>query len=220
MKRHSTQIRRSFRRMNSLACIAALAGSFMTSLPRLVHAASHITPPPVPAILQPPEGHKVFLVGHAIGTQQYVCLSPGTIDPWAAFGPQATLFKRNGEQILTHFLSPNPLESSPNWWESGKSRPTWQNSKDSSAVWGNPIASSSDPQFVAPGAIPWLLVKVVGDQPGPTGGDNLTRATFIQRLNTVDGNKPPATDCVTVGAKALIDYEADYFFYKYGADSE
>ena len=220
MKHRSIPARQFIHRIRLLTCVAALAGSLTASLPQPAHAGHNIELPPMPANLQAPEGHKVFLVGHAVGAQQYVCLFPGTNDPWAPFGPQATLFKRNGKQILTHFLSPNPMESSPNPWESGKSRPAWQDSKDSSTIWGNPIASSSDPAFVAPGAVPWLLLEVVGDQPGPTGGDNLTRTTFIQRLNTVAGSKPPATDCTTVGAKALIDYETDYFFYKYDTDEE
>lgn len=52
---------------------------------------------------------------------------------------------------------------------------------------------------VAPGAIPWLLLEVKGVQAGPSGGDKLTRTTFIQRLNTSGGiapsSKPVAGDC-------------------------
>jgi hypothetical protein len=80
-----------------------------------------------------------------------------------------------------------------------------------------PDASSSDPEFVEPGAIPWLLLKVVGADPGPTGGKRLTRTTFIQRLNTMGGVAPaPSTRCtqsIDVGNKALVPYTADYIFY-------
>jgi hypothetical protein len=41
-----------------------------------------------------------------IGTQDYICLPSG----WTFFGPQATLFNERDEQIITHFLSPNPFE--------------------------------------------------------------------------------------------------------------
>jgi hypothetical protein len=75
-----------------------------------------------------------------------------------------------------------------------------------------PIAASSDAAFVKPGALPWLLVKVVGAQEGPTGGDKLSETTFIHRLNTV-GGVAPSTGC-TFGAMALVPYTAEYFFYK------
>jgi hypothetical protein len=78
------------------------------------------------------------------------------------------------------------------------------------------IQSSSDPNFVAPGAIAWLLVQVVGAQDGPTGGHTLTATTFIQRLNT-SGGVAPSTGCTSstdVSNQAFVPYTADYFFYK------
>ena len=78
------------------------------------------------------------------------------------------------------------------------------------------IASSSNPGFVESGAIPWLLLQVVGAQDGPTGGDKLSETTFIQRLNT-SGGVAPSTGCTLstdVGKKKLVPYTADYFFYK------
>jgi hypothetical protein len=51
---------------------------------------------------------------------------------------------------------------------------------------------------------------------GPTDGDKLKETTFIQRLKT-SGGVAPSTGCALsadVGKKALVDYEADYFFYK------
>jgi hypothetical protein len=148
-------------------------------------------------------------VGHATGTQQYICLPSGSSFAWTLFGPQATLFKDNAKQIITHFLSPNPSESD-------MPRATWQHSNDTSAVWAMAIASSSDPYFVEPDAIPWLLLEVVGDQHGPTGGARLTRTAFIQRLNTSGGIAPLSGCAVStdIGTRALVPYMADYFFYK------
>jgi hypothetical protein len=107
--------------------------------------------PPVPSNLEVPAGHAVFLEGQAVGTQNYVCLPTATGVAWKFLGPQATLFLtfRGGfqQQITTHFLSANPAESAT-------PRPTWQHSFDSSQVWGRAAASSLDPNFVAPGAIP------------------------------------------------------------------
>jgi hypothetical protein len=205
-------------------CATALAMAFMVSLPRPSHA-DPVTPPPVPTNIQVPAGNKVFLKGFAVGTQNYICLPcPNLITPaamcpasgfaWAFFGPQATLFDEDDKQVITHFLSPNPDESGT------PPRATWQHSRDTSAVWGGQAISSSDPDFVAPGAIPWLRLEVVGEQSGPTDGDRLTRTTFIQRLNT-SGGVAPLTGCVTVsdiGKKALVPYTTDYFFYE-DADS-
>jgi hypothetical protein len=187
-----------------IACAAALAVAFTVSLPQPAHA------DPVPDNIQVPAGNTVFLEGHAVGTQNYICLPSSSGFAWTFFGPQATLFDDDDEQVITHFLSPNPFES-------GTPRATWQHSRDTSTVWAMAIASSSDPDFVARGAIPWLLLQVVGAQEGPTGGDKLTATTFIQRLNTL-GGVAPSTGCTrsTVGNKALVPYEADYFFYKHG----
>jgi hypothetical protein len=191
-----------------MVCLAALAAALTVSRPQLAHA-DHVTPPPVPANIQVPDGNKAFLEGDAIGTQDYICLPSGSGFAWTFFGPQATLFNDDDKQVITHFLSPNPFES-------GTPRATWQHSRDTSTVWGTAIAPTSDPDFVAPGAIPWLLLQVVGAQDGPTGGDKLLETTFIQRLNT-SGGVAPLTGCTQstdVGKIALVPYTADYFFYK------
>jgi len=111
---------------------------------------------------------------------------------------------------ITHFFGPNPFEA-------GTIRAVWQSSRDTSTVWGRVVQSSIDPQFVAAGAIPWLLVNVkdTGAQAGPTGGRRLVN-TFIHRLNTV-GGAAPATGCAqsaNVGSRAFVPYTADYFFYE------
>jgi hypothetical protein len=177
-----------------------------------------LTVPPVPTAIQVQAGNIPFLKGHAVGTQDYVCLPSGSGFAWTFFGPQATLFltlrifqTEIQQQITTHFLSPNPDES-------GTARATWQSSFDTSAVWARAIATSTDPDFIAPGAIPWLLLQVVGSELGPTGGAFLTQTTFIHRLNT-SGGVAPSTGCsnsMNVGATALVPYTADYYFYKAG----
>jgi hypothetical protein len=115
---------------------------------------------------------------------------------------------------MTHFQSSNPEETPDHPVETGKARPTWQDSKDASAVWAAPVPGAA--VSVTPDAIPWLLLKVVGNQPGPTDGDTMTHTTFIQRLNTT-GGRAPTTGCAeaaNIGAKVLVPYTADYFFYK------
>ena len=173
-------------------------------------AAPVIVPPDVPSNLVVVDGSRPFLVGHARGTQNYVCLPNGASFSWTLFGPQATLFDDGGSQQITHFLSANPVEN-------GTPRATWQHSGDTSAAWAVMIKSSTDPNYVEPGAIPWFLLQVVGAQYGvPSGGHKLTATTYIQRVNTV-GGIAPAGGCITaadVGKKALVPYLADYVFYR------
>jgi Protein of unknown function (DUF3455) len=86
--------------------------------------AHDVQPPPVPANLQVPAGNKLFLVGHAVGTQNYICLPAEGGVKFTLFTPQATLFDE-GKQLTTHYFSPNPVEG-------GVIRAAWQHSKDSS----------------------------------------------------------------------------------------
>ncbi len=64
---------------------------------------------PVPPNLEVPPGNEAFLVGYAVGSQDYVCLPAGPGFAWSFFGPQATLFNADEKQLITHFLSPNQL---------------------------------------------------------------------------------------------------------------
>jgi Protein of unknown function (DUF3455) len=178
-----------------------------TAVPKV--SAGDITPPTVPENLEVPAGHRVFLVARAEGTQNYICLPSATGIAWTLFGPQATLFNNAGRQIITHFLSPNPDEN-------GTLRATWQHSNDTSAVWAMATATSVDPAFVAPGAIPWLRLEVVGTADATSGAGRLTRTTFIQRVNTAGGVAPAAGCSVPtdIGMRAFVPYTTDYVFYR------
>jgi len=203
------------RRVPPIAWATALAVAFTVLLPQPA-LAKRVTPPPVPANLTVPEGNTAFLVGHAIGTQNYVCLPSGAGFAYALFTPEATLFDKHGKQIITHFFSPNLAPSDPTEI-AGTIRATWQDSDDTSTVWGKVLESAShasDPDFVAAGAIAWLKVAVVGFKNGPRDGDALSDTTFIQRLNTSGGVAP--ADCTSpadVGKQKFVPYTADYFFY-------
>jgi len=194
-------------------------------LPLLVHA-EPVTPPQVPSNIRILAGNKAFLVGHAIGTQNYSCL-PAGVDAaghpryaWTLFTPQATLYAHNRKEIATHYFSPNSFEPGTNPFADGVIRATWQDSKDTSTVWGKvvPGDSSTDAAYVAPGAVPWLRITIVGAEAGPTGGDTLTPTTYIQRVNTA-GGVAPSTGCAVatdVGNQAFVPYTADYYFYRKG----
>ena len=193
------------RLMTGLILLTLVSSAVNAQMPRR----PRIEVPPVPSNLQVPEGHTVYLKGYATGTQNYMCLPSLAGPAWKLVGPQATLFQeRRGDlyqQVTTHFLAPNPFEG-------GTARPSWQHSFDSSQVWGRALASSADADFVEVGAIPWLLVEIVGAQRGPAAGGLLAQTTFIQRLNT-SGGAAPAT-CTDIGAFVMVPYSTDYFFYR------
>jgi hypothetical protein len=191
------------RRILPIASITALAiAQAIFSQP----AQAHITLPPLPANIPtevqvlPP--NKVFFVGHAEGTQNYVCLPSGDGFKFKLFTPQATLFNGANKELTTHYFSPNPAEK-------GTVRATWQHSRDTSTVWGKITGNAP-----VEGAIDLLRVEITGAHDGPTGGNALTHTTFIQRLNTSGGVAPSGCSSLeNVGATAFVPYTADYFFY-------
>jgi hypothetical protein len=225
MKHCKTSENQTMCRILRIACATALAVAFAVALPQPARAAT-VTPPPVPTKIKVPSGNIAFLVGHGVGTQNYICLPSGSGFAYTLFTPEASLFKPedNTKQLITHFFSPNrtPTELGE---KEDTIRVTWQDSRDTSTVWakldtnpdGSPASASasSDPDFVAKGAVNWLRLKAVGAEVGPDGGDTLSDTIFIQRLNTSGGLAPK--DCTLsadVGKQAFVPYEADYFFYK------
>jgi hypothetical protein len=225
---------RGKRRALPVVPAAILAVASVLSLPQLAHA-ERIHVGNVPANVRVPEGHHAYLEGHGVGTQNYICApsaSSASGVAYTLFTPEATLFNDDDKQLITHFFSPSPSEknTNPAVIAEGAIRVTWQH-RDTSTVWGrvrpaDPTIpgdigdASTDPAFVARGAVAWLKVTATATQAGPTGGDTLTKTTFIQRLNTA-GGLAPSTGCSTptdVGHQAFVPYKADYFFYK--ADNE
>ena len=157
------------RRIPPIACAAALAMACTASLPQPAHA-YYVTPPRVPSNIQVPAGNKVFLKGHAVGTQNYICLPSGQSTAWTFFAPQATLFDDDNKQIITHFLSPNLGPIPPE--VAGTLRATWQHSRDTSTVWAkldhrSPPTPPSSRRVRFPGSCSrWLEPKT--DQPVAT----------------------------------------------------
>jgi Protein of unknown function (DUF3455) len=213
-----------------------LTSSMSLSVPAFAGDKPTLTPPVVPPAIAVPPGNTAYILGHATGTQGYICLPAGDSFAWSKTGslsgpsnnsrPDAVLLTDNMRENITHFLSPNPQETSPNPSENGQPHPTWQSVGDASAVWGNKLGSinaGTDPSCPSAGAISCLLLQVVGAQAGPKGGTHLSVATYIQRLNTTGGSAPPSpqTGCAEccaastdVGNQLLVPYTADYWFYK------
>jgi len=216
----SYNVSRIARVRNLFAAALVLAGAFAT----VTHASAQVTPPTTPDLIAVPEGNSAFLVGHAFGSQGYTCLPTATGGTaWSPVArPEATLFTDlfgSQFQIITHFQSinenPKPGITPPH---SGNA--TWQSSLDSSRVWmvkNKGIDAGSDPASCPnTGSIQCLLLQSVGNKKGPTGGNLLAKATFIQRLNT-NGGAVPTSSCA-VGQTELVPYTADYFFFR--ADKE
>ena len=168
-----------------------LAAAVVTALAAILSAQAADAKPTAPTV--PPEiaveaGHKLFLVGHAVGVQIYRCNPNG----WSFVGPRANLYGDNGKLITTHFGGP-----------------TWQ-ARDGSTAVGTLVR----PAPVDPNAIPWLLLSAKGA--AGADGDRLAGTTYIQRIATTGGLMPPAATCNadTVGTQNEVPYTADYFFWK------
>jgi hypothetical protein len=146
--------------------------------------------PDVPAGIAVDEGHKPFLVGHAVGVQIYRCNGAS----WGLYAPRANLYGDNGQLIATH-------SGGPSWL-----------AKDGSKVVGRRI---KDPITVEPTAIPWLLIEATSATAGPDG-DRLAGTTFIQRIATVGGLAPDPSTCnaESAGHEHESPYTADYVFWK------
>ena len=189
-----------------MTTLVALA--FTIALSGAAQAADRIARPAVPVEIEVVGDYKVFLVGHAVGTQNYICAATSSGLDWVFIGPQATVFDNNGGQILTHFHSMNPSKAAIH--------ATWQHSRDTSVVWATRHSGSTDSNYVAPDAIEWLLLDVSGGQLGLSGGDKIAATAFIQRVNTVGGLKPAAAECTPTKLtnRKLVPYEADYYFYR------
>jgi hypothetical protein len=215
MKHCNTAENRTAHRTLLIGCASALAATLTVALPQPAHA-DHVTVPDLPANIRVDAGNTPFLIGHATGTQNYICLPcPNPITPngpcpdsgfaFTLFTPEATLFKDNDNQIITHFFSPNPAEG-------GTIRATWQHSHDTSTVWAFVKKGDAAP---AKDAVDLLKLTVVGAEDGPIGPGTLTPTTFIQRVNTVGGVAPAGCDSLeNVGTRAFVPYTADYIFYK------
>src|SRR5258708_7291872 len=127
------------------AAAFALGCAFAT-----ITQAQDIMPPTTPPLITPPAENSAFLVGHAVGTQGYVCLPTSTgasNASWTvkAARPEATLFQSlfgHDFQIITHFLSPdmNPNEAATSPLPFGSA--TWQSSFDGSKVWAQVLHSN------------------------------------------------------------------------------
>jgi hypothetical protein len=177
-------------RLDLLSVAAVVAVVACLSLAQAAEAGP--AEPDVPSAIDVGDGNKVFLVAHAAGVQIYSCNVAGAGFSWAFVAPRADLYTDNGKLVATHFGGP-----------------TWL-ANDGSSVVGSVV----DRATVDATAIPWL--KLATTSAAGFDGDRLVGTTFIQRIATVGGLAPTASECNagTLGATAEVPYAADYVFWK------
>ena len=175
------------RRLLAGLCVAVATWS----VAQPAHAAP--TPPTVPVDIAVPDGHKPFLLGHAVGVQTYTCTSSAAGFAWGPATPLAGLYDDRGNVVVRHFGGP-----------------TWQ-ANDGSAVVGRRDRDVT----VDATAIPWLRLSAASRTAGPDG-DRLAATTYIQRIATTGGLPPAPERCgaATAGTAVAVPYTADYVFWK------
>lgn len=184
--RHERSSRHANRFERLLAAVVVAAAAV-----GLLAQPAHAGPPAptVPTDIAVPAGNKVFLVGHAVGVQIYLCNG----STWGFVAPRANLYDDQGNLIITHYGGPS-----------------WQ------ALDGGIVRAKKDSGVnVDPSAIDWLLLSKTSTVVGPDG-DRLAPTTFIQRINTTGGTAPAASTCTasTAGTMQEVGYTADYYFWK------
>lgn len=147
----------------------------------------------LPSAVQVPAGHRVAMETVGKGRILYECRAKASAAgeyEWFFVGPDAQLWDRQGAMVGRYFGPPA----------------TWE-SKDGSKVTATQVA-------VAPGmagSIPLQLVKA-----NPAMGQGaMTGVTYIQRVATRGGVAPAmACGASNIGARQVVDYQADYIFYR------
>jgi Protein of unknown function (DUF3455) len=176
------------------------AGSTTDAADDACPAAWTTAPSVAPAIELPADGGGVLLHAGAIGTQDYTCeqvaVDGGTAYAWVFVGPEADLADCHAAKIGRHFAS-----------DAGAAAPEWQTT-DGTYVVGKKLAAFTPDGGAT--AIPWLLVQETSNG----GAGTLSKAGYVQRLNTTGGIAPAVTcDGTSLGTTQKVSYTADYFFF-------
>ena len=143
--------------------VAAAAAALLVS--PLAHAGP--AAPDVPGAIAVEEGHKVFLVGHAVGVQIYSCGATQTGFAWALLAPRADLYDDKGKLVATHYGGP-----------------TWK-ARDGSTVVGQRV----DGVNVDPTAIDWLLLSARSTAAG--AGRRPAHRNDVHPADEDDGRSAP-----------------------------
>ncbi len=169
----------------SLTVVAALAGCGG------MMTSSSMTAPSVPDAVAVPSGNKVAMVLVGEGLLTYECRANAAGAPtpfgWSPPAPDAQLKEKGGAIVGKYYPGP-----------------TWEHN-DGSKVTGKQLAVSP--------ATTGIALQLVQANPA-TGRGMMNGVTYIQRLNTVGGTPAGTCDMTNVGAKQVVKYSANYYFYK------
>ena len=147
--------------------------------------------PQTPANVSVPSGHKVAMMLTGEGMLTYECRAnaAGAAAPfgWSPPAPDAVLKQKSGTIVGKYYPGP-----------------TWEHN-DGSKVTGKQLAVAPTPTGIA-----LQLVQAETMQ----GSGAMHNITYIQRVNTVGGTAAGTCDATNVGAKQVVKYAADYYFYK------
>jgi hypothetical protein len=138
--------------------------------------------------IAPPAGAKLAMKIPAIGVQIYTCKNNDAgAAVWTFVAPEADLFDEAGTKIGKHYAGPH--------WELD----------DGSKLQGK-VEKREDSK--RKGAIAHLLLSTTSKG----GAGKLEKMKFIQRVNTIGGVAPDASNCnaQSLGKEARVYYTADY----------
>jgi hypothetical protein len=149
----------------------------------------------LPDEIRVPVGNKVAMEAVGVGQITYECRPKKDAAGqyvWVFVGPDATLNDRNGKKVGKYIGPPA----------------TWEG-VDGSRITGTQLAVSP----ASPGNIAWQIFEV--DTATATGKGSMNGVSFIQRVAT-KGGVAPATGCdmANNGKKVVVNFQADYIFYK------
>lgn len=147
----------------------------------------------LPAPVQVPAGHKVAWETVGVGQITYECRAKaGASDAfeWVFVGPDAKLMDRSGKQVGKYYGPPA----------------TWE-AMDGSKFTATQLA-------VAPGGDGNIPLQLVKANPA-MGMGAMNGVTYTQRVATKGGVAPAAAcGASNMGARQIVQYQADYIFYK------
>jgi len=147
----------------------------------------------LPAAVQVPAGHKVAMETVGVGQITYECRADKDMAgkfAWVFAGPDAKLMSRGGQQVGKYYGPPA----------------TWE-AMDGSKITGKQLA-------VAPGGTGNIPLQFVQANPA-MGTGAMSGVTYIQRVKTQGGVAPAmACDAATMGSKQIVNYQADYIFWR------
>ena len=147
----------------------------------------------LPAAMQVPAGNHVMLETAAAGDITYQCRAKKDMAgqfEWVFVGPDAGLKDRSGKVVARYYGPPA----------------TWE-STDGSKVTATQLA-------VAPNGDANIPLQLVKANPA-MGMGAMQGVSYIQRVATEGGIAPKAScAAATEGSKQLVQYQADYIFYR------